>query len=72
MAANLNQNRHNDPQWRSVIVQSTFPKNLQDLSVLANNLWWTWNYEAMELFQEIDEKLFHRRKNADDRPDPDG
>jgi hypothetical protein len=30
MAANLNQNRHNDPQWRSVFVQSTFPKNLED------------------------------------------
>ena len=63
MAANLNQNRHNDPQWRSVIVQSTFPKNLQDLSVLANNLWWTWNYEAMELFQEIDEKLWAKTQN---------
>lgn len=63
MAANLNQNRHNDPQWKSVIVQSTFPKNLQDLSVLANNLWWTWNYEAMELFQEIDEKLWAKTQN---------
>lgn len=63
MAANLNQNRHNDPQWRSVIVQSTFPKNLEDLSVLANNLWWTWNYEAMELFQEIDEKLWAKTQN---------
>ncbi len=63
MAANLNQNRHNEPQWRSVIVQSTFPKNLQDLSVLANNLWWTWNYEAMELFQEIDEKLWAKTQN---------
>ncbi|MBR5434954.1 MAG: alpha-glucan family phosphorylase [Bacteroidales bacterium] len=63
MAANLNQNRHNDPQWRSVIVQSTFPKNLQNLSVLANNLWWTWNYEAMELFQEIDEKLWAKTQN---------
>ena len=63
MAANLNQNRHNDPQWRSVIVQSSFPKNLEDLSVLANNLWWTWNYEAMELFQEIDEKLWAKTQN---------
>lgn len=32
MTANLNQNRHNDPQWRNVIVQSTFPKNLGELS----------------------------------------
>lgn len=63
MAANLNQNRHNDPQWRSVIVQSTFPKNLQDLNTIANNLWWTWNYEAMELFQEIDEELWQETRN---------
>lgn len=63
MAANLNQNRHNDPLWRSVIVQSTFPKNLQELSTLANNLWWTWNYEAKELFQEIDEELWQKTQN---------
>ncbi len=63
MTANLNQNRHNDPQWRSVIVQSTFPKKLEDLNTLAHNLWWTWNYEAMELFQEIDEKLWERTQN---------
>ncbi len=63
MAANLNQNRHNDPQWRSVFVQSTFPKNLEDLSKLAHNLWWTWNCEAVELFQEIDEKLWQNTQN---------
>ncbi|MCQ2605575.1 MAG: alpha-glucan family phosphorylase [Bacteroidales bacterium] len=63
MTANLNQNRHNDPQWRNVIVQSTFPKNLGELSTLANNLWWCWNYEAMELFQEIDSKLWQKTQN---------
>ena len=31
--------------------------------MLANNLWWTWNYEAMELFQEIDEKLWAKTQN---------
>ncbi|MFO7869093.1 MAG: alpha-glucan family phosphorylase [Bacteroidales bacterium] len=63
MTANLNQNKHNTPLWKGMIVQSSFPNELQDLNTIATNLWWTWNYEAKELFHEIDEELWNETKN---------
>jgi len=62
MAANLNQNRHNAPQWKNMVVQSSFPKKLQDLNTLASNLWWTWNYDVKDLFREIDSELWTKHK----------
>ncbi|MDR2963685.1 MAG: alpha-glucan family phosphorylase [Bacteroidales bacterium] len=66
MTTNLNQNRHNAPQWKNMVVLSSFPENLQGLNDLASNLWWTWNYEVKDLFQEIDEKLWATTLNPID------
>jgi len=63
MATNLNKNRHNKPQWMGMIVQSSFPDSLKELNDLASNIWWTWNYEAKELFEEIDSHLWNKFKN---------
>ncbi len=63
MTANLNQNRHNAPQWKGMVVQTSFPEGLERLNELANNLWWTWNYEVKDLFQEIDEALWDESLN---------
>ena len=63
MGANLNQNKHNTPLWKGMIVQSSFPQELQDLNTLATNLWWTWNYEVKDLFQEIDAVLWEKNLN---------
>jgi glycogen phosphorylase/synthase len=63
MGANLNRNRYNKPQWKGMIVHSKFPEALKDLDKLANNLWWCWNYEAKELFEEIDPKLWDKYRN---------
>jgi starch phosphorylase len=35
-------------------VAPVIPKELQFLEVLAHNLWWCWNQEALELFRRID------------------
>ncbi|MCL2328181.1 MAG: alpha-glucan family phosphorylase [Bacteroidetes bacterium] len=66
MTTNLNQNKHNAPQWKNMVVLSSFPENLQGLNTLASNLWWTWNYEVKDLFQEIDEKLWNATQNPID------
>lgn len=66
MTANLNQNKHNAPQWKNMVVLSSFPEKLQGLNTLASNLWWTWNYEVKDLFQEIDEKLWRETQNPID------
>lgn len=41
------------PSWKRITVKSNLPTNLEKLETLANNLWWSWNFEARELFVEI-------------------
>lgn len=41
------------PDWKRITIKSNLPSNLEKLEELANNLWWSWNYEARELFIEI-------------------
>jgi phosphorylase/glycogen(starch) synthase len=42
-----------EPNWTHVTVKTKLPENLKKLETLAQNLWWSWNYEARELFEEI-------------------
>jgi phosphorylase/glycogen(starch) synthase len=42
-----------EPKWTHVTVKTKLPENLKKLESLAHNLWWSWNYEARELFEEI-------------------
>lgn len=46
------------PNWKKLIVQSDLPDNLERLEELSLNLWWVWNDEAQELFEEIDPKAW--------------
>ena len=41
------------PHWKRVTIKSNLPASLQPLEEMANNLWWSWNYEARDLFIEI-------------------
>ena len=41
-------------EWKKVLIRSAVPKNLEALKEIANNLWWTWNTQAIELFESID------------------
>jgi starch phosphorylase len=41
---------------KRIFIESRLPKELEPLSELANNLWWTWHREAMDLFHYIDSK----------------
>ena len=43
---------------RTITVVATLPEKLQHLSKLAYNLCWTWNHEAMDLFQRMDPELW--------------
>ncbi|MCD8292568.1 MAG: alpha-glucan family phosphorylase, partial [Prevotellaceae bacterium] len=44
----------NTPNWREINVKSHIPEALEKLSELARNIWWAWNYEATELFRDLD------------------
>ncbi len=41
------------PTWKKILVQPVLPKPLKPLIALAFNLWWSWDTEAVELFQSI-------------------
>jgi phosphorylase/glycogen(starch) synthase len=46
---------HTDkPVWKKILVQPVLPETLRPLKELAFNLWWSWNTDAIELFQSIE------------------
>lgn len=48
----------NTPNWKDVMVKSSVPAELQKLVEIAHNMWWAWNYEATELFRDLDSNLW--------------
>ena len=53
----------NAPQWKELTVKSSLPAELQCLGEIAHNLWWVWNYEARDLFRDLDPELYHDVKH---------
>lgn len=43
---------------KRIFIETQLPKELEPLNKLANNLWWSWNKEATELFTAIDPDKF--------------
>jgi len=41
------------PCWHRVAIKSHLPSELRMLEKLSENLWWSWTFEARELFEEI-------------------
>ena len=41
------------PSWHRVAIKSHLPSELRMLEKLSENLWWSWTFEARELFEEI-------------------
>jgi starch phosphorylase len=50
----------NNANWREMIVKSCIPEELKKLEELARNIWWVWNYEATELFADLDQELWEQ------------
>jgi phosphorylase/glycogen(starch) synthase len=48
---------NNEPGWKKMVVQSSLPDELSGLLDITQNLWWTWNFEATQLFKYMDEEL---------------
>ncbi|MDR4988847.1 MAG: alpha-glucan family phosphorylase [Bacteroidales bacterium] len=48
------------PKWKKLSVEINMPEALRQLPDIARNLWWTWNYEARELFESIDFDLWEK------------
>ena len=48
----------NIPNWKDITVKASIPVELKKLEELARNMWWAWNYEATDLFAELDPVLW--------------
>ena len=48
----------NTPQWKDLTIKSRLPEQLKGLNELAHNMWWSWNYEARNMFKSLDEQLY--------------
>ncbi len=48
----------NTPTWKDVNVKAHIPAELEKLSEIARNIWWSWNYEATELFHDLDPEMW--------------
>jgi glycogen phosphorylase/synthase len=55
--------RKNKPDWKKVLIYQDVPKSLEALQELSMNLWWSWNYEAEELFELVDKNLWKKLNN---------
>ena len=48
----------NQPSWKELTIKSSLPAELECLDEIAHNLWWSWNYEARDLWRSLDRQLF--------------
>ena len=53
----------NAPQWKVLTVKATLPEQLKCLDEIAHNMWWVWNYEARDLFRDLDPQIYHDVKH---------
>ena len=53
----------NAPQWKELTVKSSLPEQLKCLDEIAHNMWWVWNFEARDLFRDLDPELYHEVKH---------
>lgn len=54
---------HQIPVWKDIYVQSDVPEKLSALKEMADNLWWSWNSDAEELFHSMDPSLWENVKH---------
>ncbi len=54
--------KETSPIWRQAEIKSDLPKQFEGLQEIANNLWWTWNYDASAMFKRIDVDLWRDKR----------
>ncbi len=46
--------KQDEPNWKKVLFQPVYTRELTKLDEMAQNLWWSWNMDAVSLFKSID------------------
>lgn len=50
----------NNPTWKKMRILTNIPQAIEGLVELSKNVWWSWNYEAVQLFKYVDEDTWIR------------
>ncbi len=50
----------NEPHWFKVLIKPYFPDSLLPLKELSQNLWWSWDDEAQQLFEDINPQFWKK------------
>lgn len=50
----MNLDKQDQPTWKKILFQPVYTKELSKLHRLAQNLWWSWNDDAIALFESLD------------------
>jgi glycogen phosphorylase/synthase len=50
--------KSNKPIWKNIIVEAHLPEKFKGLDELSRNLWWSWNNDAIDLFETIAPELW--------------
>lgn len=53
-------NQANYPVWKEINTKAKVPAKLEKLTKIAENIWWVWNSEATDLFEEADADLWEK------------
>jgi starch phosphorylase len=48
----------NQVDWNQVVIKSTMPPGLEILREIAYNLRWSWNYQTMRFFRDLDNDMW--------------
>lgn len=57
---NFDFKKQDAPTWKKILIEPVYSDEMKKLQELANNLWWCWNDDAIELFESIDPVAFER------------
>lgn len=52
----------NEPRWKKMRIQTNIPEPINGLVELSTNVWWSWNYEASQLFKMVDRDIWYATK----------
>jgi glycogen phosphorylase len=60
MVGNLTQN---NAKLKRIFIEPKLPDGLAPLMELAQNIWWCWQHDAIDLFKSIDQEAFEHQHN---------
>ncbi|MDD3702170.1 MAG: alpha-glucan family phosphorylase [Bacteroidales bacterium] len=54
--------KQDQPTWKKILFQPVYTQELNKLHEMAQNLWWSWNTDAISLFESIDAEAWEKHE----------